>query len=251
MKRALYAIPGGLLLLSACSEVCGDGVLNDGEECDDGNAVDTDDCPSTCLIAACGDSFVRSGVEECDDANNIDSDACTNACNNAECGDGIIFNQGGGVESCDDANNTNTDGCTNDCEIDPVIRNFEITTRKNVALTDVNDFNLCTSYGGYGGCYASTICDRTFTAPVTVNDDLDVAGSYTNNFDCADNNFDANVNRAINNGNATVQTVGVKYGITFNDGAEAIALDCNMTAGTFDLNCKDAQNQNWVLTAQQ
>ncbi|MEZ4449127.1 MAG: DUF4215 domain-containing protein [Nannocystaceae bacterium] len=39
------------------------------EECDDGNAVDTDACLSTCVAAKCGDGQVQEGVEECDDGN--------------------------------------------------------------------------------------------------------------------------------------------------------------------------------------
>ena len=33
---------------STCSEVCGDGILTSGEECDDGNDVDDDDCSNEC-----------------------------------------------------------------------------------------------------------------------------------------------------------------------------------------------------------
>lgn len=33
--------------------VCGDGCIEPGETCDDGNTMDGDDCPSTCFIATC------------------------------------------------------------------------------------------------------------------------------------------------------------------------------------------------------
>jgi cysteine-rich repeat protein len=46
---------------------CGNGVVEDGEECDDGNRIDTDGCRNSCAWATCGDGVVRSGVEECDD----------------------------------------------------------------------------------------------------------------------------------------------------------------------------------------
>lgn len=49
--------------------VCGDGVKNTGEACDDGNTANTDGCLNTCALAVCGDSYVRSGVEECDPPN--------------------------------------------------------------------------------------------------------------------------------------------------------------------------------------
>jgi cysteine-rich repeat protein len=55
---------------------CGDGVVDPGEECDDGNYVDTDSCRNGCKWATCGDGVVRTGVEECDDGNANDEDAC-------------------------------------------------------------------------------------------------------------------------------------------------------------------------------
>ena len=63
--------------------VCGNGEVELGEECDDGNAIDTDDCTSSCNNAVCGDGIVWDGVEECDDGNDIDTDACTNGCKKA------------------------------------------------------------------------------------------------------------------------------------------------------------------------
>jgi cysteine-rich repeat protein len=45
---------------------CGDGVLDDGEACDDGNDLDTDACTTGCRIAFCGDGFVWEGREECE-----------------------------------------------------------------------------------------------------------------------------------------------------------------------------------------
>jgi cysteine-rich repeat protein len=92
---------------------CGNGVLEPGEECDDGNDDDTDACPSTCLSAFCGDGFVHAGVEECDDGDIDDSNDCTSACLPARCGDGFAWI---GVEECDDANLSNEDACLNTCE---------------------------------------------------------------------------------------------------------------------------------------
>ena len=47
-------------------EDCGNGRLDDGETCDDGNLLDTDACLSTCEPAACGDGFLQTGVETCE-----------------------------------------------------------------------------------------------------------------------------------------------------------------------------------------
>ncbi len=92
--------------------VCGDGLLGPDEECDDGNLEDTDECPSSCTVAACGDGFVQDGVEECDDANDVETDDCLATCVAASCGDGFVQD---GVEECDDANDVETDDCLTTC----------------------------------------------------------------------------------------------------------------------------------------
>lgn len=38
---------------------CGDGILDPGEECDDGNTVDTDECTNLCRESFCGDGIVN------------------------------------------------------------------------------------------------------------------------------------------------------------------------------------------------
>jgi len=67
---------------------CGDGIVSGKEQCDDGNADDSDGCTNRCTIAACGDG-VKAVNEECDDGNADDTDACTNRCTFAACGDGV------------------------------------------------------------------------------------------------------------------------------------------------------------------
>jgi len=94
---------------------CGNGVVDFGEECDDGNAVDTDACRSNCVAATCRDGVVWEGVEECDDGNAEPLDGCDNECRLPVCGDGIV----NGSEQCDDGNDVPDDGCT-ECAFDPV-----------------------------------------------------------------------------------------------------------------------------------
>ena len=63
-----------LVVLAACGgggdhgafDDCGNGVVNSGEECDDGNVSDQDACLSTCQLNVCGDGFVNQGVEQCE-----------------------------------------------------------------------------------------------------------------------------------------------------------------------------------------
>ena len=60
-----------------------------------------------CTTAFCGDGETRTGIEECDDGNAINTDACV-ACQTAECGDGYTET---GVEECDDGNGGYYDAC--------------------------------------------------------------------------------------------------------------------------------------------
>jgi cysteine-rich repeat protein len=60
---------------------CGNGALELGEECDDGNGEDGDGCSAHCLIESCGDGIVNNAPnEECDDGNNSDGDGCSADC---------------------------------------------------------------------------------------------------------------------------------------------------------------------------
>ena len=60
--------------------MCGNGLLDVGEECDDGNVNDGDDCTMNCLLPAiCGDGLVQGG-EACDDGNAVETDECTTRC---------------------------------------------------------------------------------------------------------------------------------------------------------------------------
>jgi len=88
--------------------VCGNGIVEEGEECDDGNHTLTDNCPDgpagTCLSAYCGDGYVQAGIEGCDDGNGTNEDICPDGpggtCQTASCGDGFVFT---GAENCDTA----------------------------------------------------------------------------------------------------------------------------------------------------
>ncbi len=84
---------GGTLLFHAT--LCGDGVLDSFEECDDGNAVNGDDCDSNCTPPGCGNGALSPG-EQCDDGNNDDGDGCA-----ADCTYELIPGDGYGVRSRD------------------------------------------------------------------------------------------------------------------------------------------------------
>lgn len=72
MRYAFFCL---LSLTLACPEQvvireveasCGDGEVQAGEACDDGNDVDTDACTASCRVAQCGDGITRGdlGPEE-------------------------------------------------------------------------------------------------------------------------------------------------------------------------------------------
>ncbi len=115
------------------ASVCGDGVLDEGEECDHGEANSNevpDACRMDCRNPFCGDGVVDA-AEECDGEPGVGCDEfgfphgvvlCTDCshdealCTDEEivvCGDGVI----GAGESCDDGNAEDGDGCTSLCQL--------------------------------------------------------------------------------------------------------------------------------------
>ena len=130
-------LPGGGL--------CGDGIRERSEQCDDGNTISGDGCSRCCQIeanyecpkenepcknlAVCGNGILTSD-ETCDDGNNNDKDGCSKDCQAIEsgyscpvpgkkclplCGDSQII----GSETCDDGNTIDGDGCSSTCQTEP------------------------------------------------------------------------------------------------------------------------------------
>jgi len=92
--------------------VCGNGIKEGSEICDDGDSLNTNSCMNDCKLAICGDGYVRSGYEFCDNglSNGIvckpgyglTCNYCGFSCNiitvtGEYCGDGKI----NGNEECD------------------------------------------------------------------------------------------------------------------------------------------------------
>ncbi|TFH22239.1 MAG: DUF4215 domain-containing protein, partial [Myxococcales bacterium] len=107
--------------LSTCKAAsCGDGRLWGGvEDCDAGEAnSDTraDACRSDCTLPVCGDGIADSD-EECDDGNEDSADSCLPGCIAPWCGDGILREE---VERCDDGdlnNDADPEACRYDCSL--------------------------------------------------------------------------------------------------------------------------------------
>jgi cysteine-rich repeat protein len=97
---------------------CGDGTVNIGETCDDGNVLNDDGCGSTCALegSICGNGTIESG-EECEDGNITDFDGCSHLCKTERCGDGVLQPN----EQCEDGNVLDNDGCSATCVAEQTI----------------------------------------------------------------------------------------------------------------------------------
>ena len=127
--------------------VCGNGWLDPGEECDDGNTLSGDGCSGRCQIECdwmcglvpacppCGISLhvcgngIQTSDEDCDDGNVQSGDGCSASCQVEPgwrcvvpgracvplCGDGLMV----GWETCDDGNTVSGDGCAYNCLVEP------------------------------------------------------------------------------------------------------------------------------------
>lgn len=104
--RTAVTVPGAIVI-----DTCGDGMVDPGEACDDGNPDDTDACLTTCERARCGDGRVQQGVELCDPGSFPDSGVCTADCTVGTCGDAVVQ----APEQCDDGNTSQVDDCLNRC----------------------------------------------------------------------------------------------------------------------------------------
>ncbi len=158
-------------------QTCGNGKLNSGETCDDGNAGSDDGCSAICKVESgfeckglpsickrtCGDG-VQKGKEQCDDGNANNSDGCSSVCKlesgfecktdnkthltvcKRTCGDGVK----GSSEQCDDKNSQSGDGCSSSCTLEP---GFKCATDSKTHLT------VCKAICGNGTKQGSEECD--------------------------------------------------------------------------------------------
>ena len=153
--------------------VCGNGVVDSGEECDDGpgTPVDGDGCNSTCGVEAgwgcegipsvctelCGNGVID-GEEACDDGNDASGDGCSSCsvesgweCNNLAppsvctelCGNDVRDTG----EQCDDGGKVSGDGCSSICGLEAGWECDEATP------------NVCTELCGNGVINGAEECD--------------------------------------------------------------------------------------------
>jgi len=162
------------------ANLCGNGFVDLGEECDDGNGNDCDACHTDCTAnTGCGD-FHICPPEQCDDGPH-NTDTC-NKCSLGSCGDGIV--QPG--EECDDGNDVPNDGCTN-CMLDPVTCNADgldarvCLVKTQATAEQIGGVTLNLSYGpplsipgsGFASSVRQRVTDLTGGAGLSVIFDAD------------------------------------------------------------------------------
>lgn len=103
-------------VLATCPEdcgVCGDGVCT-------GAALEDSLCALDCPIPACGNGVLEDG-EECDDDNGVDGDGCNRDCRSEPgglaCGNRLVDDG----EACDDGDRDSGDGCDANCQLEIVV----------------------------------------------------------------------------------------------------------------------------------
>jgi len=84
---------------------CGDGILDEGEECDALN-LPTETCRVDCTTMRCGDAILDTNLgEACDEGSDMPTATCREDCTIPRCGDSILdegeqCDEGGATETC-------------------------------------------------------------------------------------------------------------------------------------------------------
>lgn len=113
---------------------CGDGLLDPGEACDP--LLDPDQtCNADCTLVVCGDGLTQ-GTEECDDGNTVSNDGCSATCIDepTACGNGVVEHFVG--EVCDDSDSAAGDGCGSTCQSNETCGNGFVDTIRGEQCDD-------------------------------------------------------------------------------------------------------------------
>ncbi len=226
---------------------CGNGTVETGEVCDDGNTTAGDGCAADCtFLDNLANGVACTQNAEC--ASSICDTANDNVCEAAlTCGNGTVETG----EVCDDGNTTAGDGCAADCTFADNLSNGTACTQNAECASTICDTvgdNVCESAltCGNGVVETGEVCDDGNTtvgdgcaADCTFADNLSNGTACTQNAECASSVCDTvgdNVcEAALTCGNGTVET-----GEVCDDGnttaGDGCAADCtfadNLSNGT-------------------
>jgi len=141
----------------APADICGDGVITSGEECDDGSTNNGDGCSETCVIESnggcsgepssceiCNDQVDNDGdgLTDCDDDKCIGNEACASVCGN------------GNLESEEACDNGDGNGyCPSTCSLDCTLNSCEICDDQ--IDNDEDDYTDCDD----SDCVEDNFCD--------------------------------------------------------------------------------------------
>jgi cysteine-rich repeat protein len=156
---------GGVQMLCVRPGGCGNGVVEEGEDCDDGNTMSGDGCSPSCRFEKCGNGITDPG-EKCDDGNTVSGDGCSSDCKSDEsCGNLKIDKDKkdarGRGEVCDDGNNVDGDGCSADCRSTEICGNGII----DVAVGEVCDDGPGGSIACSANCRSNLSCNNFAVDP--------------------------------------------------------------------------------------
>ena len=215
------------------TDLCGNGDMDVGETCDDGNQIDEDDCRADCQINVCGDGKrdMQGDVqEECDELGGADSATCDNDCTLPRCGDNhtnAMFTPVGAPrgEQCDDGNVNSGDGCSADCASDESCGdnyvNDDLPTTGAACLTATGAGTNCPEVCDDGNQIAGDGCSPNCLSEESCrNGILDASGGPANPPErCDDGNVDDtdtcrnNCQAGFGCGNGTVDNDGAGPGL--------------------------------------
>jgi|GEM_PF-5658716 len=253
-------------------DLCGNAMIDLGEECDDGNAIGGDGCDSSCMREiVCGNGYVDPG-EQCDDGNAMANDGCSDQCTIetgflcqgapsaciSVCGDSLVR----GAEQCDDGNtDSQEDGCSEYCQVqagwlcdnsEPSVCNFAdipvlpgqtgdsvppvITLLGNATVT----INVDDTYIDAGATALDNVDGNITVNIVTVNQvDTSTEGIYAVTYNVTDaaGNAAVQISRTV-----TVDSDG-------EDGSIALVIGANHTPGTYSPRANDVPLVNLNFSA--
>lgn len=175
----------------SCGAICGDGIVQVGESCDDGNFTNGDGCTATCSVqigyscagspsvcsSICGDGLVTSS-ESCDDGNNVGGDGCTASCS-VESG----FNCAGSPSVCTAINyplNTSMTGTGSGTVTSaPTGINCGADCTETYSSGTLVSLSAAAQSGSFFAGWSGGGCSGTGTCAVTMNSATTVSAMFT------------------------------------------------------------------------